>query len=466
MPKKTNLDNDIKDTQKSKEIKKTDKTSVSKKKVNTTSKETTKKEPVKKTSVKKAVPIDKEKVVEFKVIDDKKDLKESNTFEMIIVLVIVALLGTMIGFVARGKFKTNNDDNYTVVNKEIQTFIDQYNYILDNYYGEIDKNELIANAIQGMLSSLDDHSTFINNGQSNSLMISLEGQYEGLGVEIYNNASGEIVILTVFDNSSASEAGLQPNDIVVSLNGESLEGKTTSEFVEMVKKNPDKDFKLGVKRKDETLELNVTKRKVVLESVHSQVLDNNIGYIIIDIFAENTDGQFKKALNDLEGKKIESLIIDVRNNSGGHLSAVENMLYEFFDSSHIIYQTESNTEKKVVYSKGTKNKDYSIVVLTNGNSASASEILAATLSEEYGAYLIGETTYGKGTVQELRNVGEIGQYKFTTKKWLTPKGNWINGVGIKPNKEVTLDENYMKNPSYENDNQLQEAIKYLNELKD
>lgn len=428
---------------------------------------TTKKPATRKASVKKE-PISATEKVEInnETILKVNKQKEETTgfFEILLAFVVVALIGGMIGFSARGKVDKGYGEDYTVVNEELQKFIEQYNYILDNYYGDIDKNELIANAISGMLSSLDMHSIFIDN-TSNSQMITLEGKYEGMGVEIYNDNDGNIVVLTVFEDSAAFEAGIKPNDILVSLDGQDLVGKKTSEFVAMFKNIKNKEIKLGIKRENKNLEVTVSRRTVVLKSVKSQMI-GNIGYIDIDIFADNTDEQFKEALNELESRGMKSLIIDVRGNSGGHLRTVENMLYEFLDSSHVIYQTESNTERNVIYSKGSKTKEYPIVILMNENSASASEILAATLSEELGAYLIGNTTYGKGTVQELRTINGVGQYKFTTKKWLTPKGNWIDGIGVVPNLKVDLDNEYYNNPTQENDNQLKSAIEHLNNLKD
>ena len=163
----------------------------------------------------------------------------------------------------------------------------------------------------------------------------------------------------------------------------------------------------------------------------------------------------------MENDGIDGLIIDVRSNTGGHLTAVENILGLFLDSTHVIYQTEDKNGVVKTYSHGSVTKDYSIAVLTNESSASASEILAAAMSEEYGAILVGKHTYGKGTVQELKTLPDGQQYKFTTKKWLTPNGNWINEVGIDVDIDVDFNKDYYDNPIYENDKQLQAAIEAL-----
>ena len=191
--------------------------------------------------------------------------------------------------------------------------------------------------------------------------------------------------------------------------------------------------------------------------------ENNIGYIKVDVFANNTYSQFQKALIELENNNMKSLIIDLRGNSGGHLLAVENMLSLFMNDTHVIYQTEDKDGIEKIYSTGNKDKEYNIVILQNSGSASASEVMATSLREQLGAYIIGNTSYGKGTVQNLQTISGIGQYKVTTKKWLTSNGEWINEVGVKPDLEVSLSEDYYKNPILENDDQYQTAIKYLNE---
>lgn len=187
-----------------------------------------------------------------------------------------------------------------------------------------------------------------------------------------------------------------------------------------------------------------------------------IGYIRIDVFALNTDEQFEENLKKLESEGMNSLIIDVRGNTGGHLSSVTNIISEFLDSSKIIYRTSTKTKEEIKYSKGNTAKEYEIILLVDGQSASASEVLASALKESYGAKLLGTKTFGKGTVQEMQEIESTGKnYKITTKKWLTPNGNWINGIGITPDYEVELNTKYYENPIRENDNQLNEALKLL-----
>lgn len=418
-----------------------------------------KKPLVKKTTKKTLIKKIKNKKSTSKAKTNSNGVKLS-VFEIIVLSVMLVIVGGLLSYQIIQRFHKEKQE-YTTVSKELQTFIDNYNYITDNYYGEIDKNKLIMNAIDGMLSSLDEHSTIIDENNSNTFNITLEGEYQGLGVQISNDTDGNIIVMSVFKNSPAEKSGITPGDIISKMDEESLYNVKTSDFVNMVKEKKNAKINLSLIRGNEVINVDVTRENIIIESVTKDMLDNKMGYIYVNIFASNTYTQFKDALESLEKNGLESLIIDLRGNTGGHLDTVKRMLYLFLDNSHIIYQTQDKNGTVKVYSKGTMTKKYPIVVLMDSNSASASEIMAATLQEEYGAKIVGTTSYGKGTVQELQTIAGVGQYKFTTKKWLTPKGNWIHKVGIKPDYEVILDENYFKTPSNDTDNQLQKAISVL-----
>lgn len=392
--------------------------------------------------------------------ETKKQFKLS---EVIVLIIITLIIGFIIGL-SLFKVALEKKDNISINSndKELKKFVDNYNYIVNNYYGDLDKKELIDNAISGMIESIDDpYTTYIDEESSNTFSTTLEGSFEGIGVEIVNDSDKNIVVYSVIKGSPAEKTGVEPLDIIKSINGKSLEGIETSEFVSIVKTSENPVITLEIKRKEETITKEIKREKVTITSVESEIIekqDKKIGYMYISIFANNTYSQFKKQLEELENKGIDSLIIDVRSNTGGHLTAVENILSLFLDSSHIIYQTEDKNGIEKTYSKGNTTKQYKVVVLTNESSASASEILAATMKEEYGATLVGKHTYGKGTVQELKTLPDGEQYKFTTKKWLTPKGNWINGTGVEVDVEVEFNKDYYENPTHDNDKQLQEAI--------
>lgn len=388
--------------------------------------------------------------------------KQFKLSEVIVLIIITLVIGFIIGLSLFKVVLEKKESTSISYDKELKKFVENYNYILDNYYGELDKKELIDNAISGMLESIDDpYTTYIDEEDSNSFSTTLEGSFEGIGVEIVNDSDNNIVVYSVIKDSPAQKAGIEPLDIIKSINGENLEGVETSKFVSMVKASENPIISLEIKRKEEIIKKDIKREKVTITSVESEIIEKQgkkIGYMYISIFANNTYTQFKKQLQELEDKGIDSLIIDVRSNTGGHLTAVENILSLFLDSSHIIYQTEDKNGIQATYSNGKTTKQYKIVVLTNESSASASEILTATLKEEYGATVVGKNTYGKGTVQELKTLPDGEQYKFTTKKWLTPKGNWINGTGVQVDVEVEFNKDYYENPTHDNDKQLQEAI--------
>lgn len=391
---------------------------------------------------------------------DSKNIPSFKTAEVITLVLITCVVSLLMGILVA---KSNKDDGYQLVDKEIQEFIKQYDYIVDNYYEDVDKEKLIESAIEGMVGSLEDPYSAYLDENSSKLNAELNGSYNGIGVEIVNDTSKNIIVTRVFENSSAAKAGIESLDIIKSINGKDVSNTATSEFIELVKKITEKNFVLEIKRGEELKKVTVSRTNIVLNSVSSELIENNnkkIGYIYISIFANNTDSQFQAQLDKLEKNKIDSLIIDVRGNGGGHLSSVESIMSMFLNKTKVIYQIEDKKEKTKYYSKGNETKKYPIVVLIDNDSASASEMLAATLKESYGATLVGKTTFGKGTVQELQDTAST-QYKITTKKWLTPKGTWINKTGIKPDIEIDLSEEYFNNPSKDSDNQLQKAIETL-----
>ena len=397
---------------------------------------------------------------------NKKSRKNTPVFrtaEVVTLVLITCVVSLLMGIIICEPNEILSDISNDTT-PELQKFIEEYNYIIENYYGQTTEKELLESALKGMLDSLDDpYSSYLDENESSSFNTTLNGSYEGIGVEITNDQNMNIVVTQVFKDTPAERAGIKPNDLIVSMNNKQITSTTTTDFVAMVKEVETASFTLGLKRGEENLTVTVSREHVTLSSVSSEIINKSnkkIGYINISIFAANTDTQFKETLEQLEKDEIDSLIIDLRGNSGGHLTSVENMISEFLDEEHIIYQMESKTKKAVYYSKGKETKTYPIVLLVDGSSASASEMMAAALSESYGATIVGTTTYGKGTVQELQDNND-NQYKLTTKRWLTPKGNWIHGIGIKPDYEVKLDESYYKEPIKQNDAQLQKAIELL-----
>jgi carboxyl-terminal processing protease len=398
---------------------------------------------------------------QIKLIFKKKKRKKFGITEVLIVFISTLVLSLIFGLFLGYRF--SNIKQESSYSKELQSFIKNYQYIVDNYYGELNEEMLTDNAIKSILESLGDpFSNFIDPSDTN-FEVRLDGSFRGIGVEIRTNEEGNVRIDGIFDDSPAKKAGLELGDVILSVDGQDFRGKLPTELSLYVKQS-DKEMTFVISRNGEEKTFKLSKGLVIITSVHSDVINvnnKNIGYLRVDIFSATTYNQFKKELEKLEKSNIDSLIIDFRNNSGGHLSVVRDMISLFLKKDRIMYQTESKDSVEKFYSKGNKEKAYEILFLSNGATASASEVMIAALKDNLGSKLVGETTYGKGTVQELQSLPDGTKYKLTIKKWLTPNGIWIEKKGIEPDYKVLLDENYINNPTKENDNQLQKAIDIL-----
>lgn len=392
----------------------------------------------------------------------KKEKNNAFATKEVVTLVIITCI---VSFIMGAIFFGNDKKGTVLLDNNLNSFIEQYNYVVENYYEEVDKKELINGAIKGMVESLDDdYSVYLDQDTSDNFNITLNGSYEGIGVSVATTVNDEIMIVGVFENSPAEKAGLQIMDIIVSLDGEDVRKKTATEVTDMIKDSDKNKFILGVIRDNQEKTITVEKDVVTLSSVTSKIIEKEnkkIGYIQVSIFADNTFNQFKKQLSELEKDNFDTLILDLRGNSGGHLDSVTDMTSLFLNSKKVIYQIQTKTEVDKIYSNGKKDKNYPIYILIDNNTASASEVMAAALSEQLGAKLVGENSFGKGTVQEVKYTNYGDQYKFTTKKWLTSKGVWLKDKGLEPDIKIKLDDAYIEEPIEENDNQLNELIKII-----
>ena len=400
-------------------------------------------------------------------VNSKHTKKIFSTRETILLVIMALVIGLSIGLLFNKSKIINKEISNT--DENLNEFIKNYNYILNNYYDEIDKEKLINSAISGMMESLDDpYSMYFDEDETNNFSISLNGSYEGVGIQIIKDEeTGYMLVTSVFKNSPASEAGLLPGDSIISIEDKSAIELSASEFSSIIRDGNKDSYKIKILRDKEEREIELKKSIVTLTSVASEIIEQDnkkIGYIYVGIFANNTYTQFKEKLEDLEKQNIEYLIIDVRGNTGGHLTAVDEMLDIFLKKKQIMYKFEQNDKITEIYGTGNDNKKYEIILLGDGSSASASEVLIAGLKENLGSIFIGNKTYGKGTVQELVTLSDGTQYKITVKKWLTPKGNWINETeGINPDVEIDLDDKYFETYKKEDDTQLQRALQYINE---
>ena len=403
--------------------------------------------------------VSKDERIATKIEKNKKNDNSFSLTEVVGLLLASVIITFIIGVVLGNGYAKDNNYSSNRITDEI---IHNYNIIKEQYPEVLDK-DLLNGAIKGMLGTVDDpYASFIES--DSNLDLEIKGIYEGLGIQIITYENGEIYVSSVFENSSAAEVGIKVGDKLLQIDDLKLEDKTGTDFANYVRDSKNKEFKVTVLRDNKELEYTVEKTVTIIPSVFTNIFEQNdkkIGYLQVTIFSEKTLAQYEQKLDELEKENIDSLIIDLRGNSGGVLATVNGMLSTMMDSSKIVYKTDADGEIETFYSTGKVSKEYDIVVLVDGESASASEIMAAALRDNLNAKLVGTKTYGKGTVQQVKELSSGDEYKITTKKWLTPKGECVDKVGLTPDYIVELDENYYMNPSNETDNQLQKALEIL-----
>ncbi len=319
--------------------------------------------------------------------------------------------------------------------KNLERFTSVYEEIIDNYFEKIDKKEMTDSAIKGMTDYLEDkYSVRMGNNESAMFNDNLEGTYEGIGISIQGNK-----VLEVYDKSPAAEAGIKVKDEILEINDEEITNETISEIINKTKKSDAKSMKIKIKRNNKEMTYTLDIKTIQMPIVTSDYIELNktkIGYIKIKSFTNNSYEQLSEQLVALEKKGIEKLIIDVRNNNGGYLDKATNIAELFIEKGKTIYKLKSKNKEEDKKDKTKDKRDYPIVVLMNSVTASASEILAVTLRDNNNAILVGTNTYGKGKVQNTKKLSDGTILKYTSAKWLSPKGKSIDEVGIKPDYEV------------------------------
>lgn len=399
-----------------------------------------------------------------KFIIVEKDKNSTYSFKEVIVIMLFSLgLGffTCLSFVKI----FNNGRSYLTLSNDLSKFVDTYYAIKDNYYGKLDNDELVDSAIKGMIGALgDEYTSYSDISETDNFKQTVSGVYEGIGCTVGVNLEGKIIVVSMFKNSPSEKAGLKVNDIILKIDGEDFTEKSSTDMSNYVKNSKESKVLLTVQRNDEILDIEVERKKIEIPYVEGKIItkeDKKIGYIEISLFSSVVYEQFKNELESLEKENIQGLIIDVRNNSGGYLSSVTDIINMFLKKGDIIYRLESDNKTEIKKDTTKEKRNYPIAVLVNSSSASASEILASAIKETYKGFVVGTNTYGKGTVQQTTTLPDGSMIKYTVQKWLTPNGTWINETGVEPTDYVELDLNYEENPSEETDNQLQKALELL-----
>ncbi|WP_071393579.1 S41 family peptidase [Bacillus tuaregi] len=342
--------------------------------------------------------------------------------------------------------------NQTIGEGNMDKIVQAYQLIKGNYIEEVKEEQLVEGAIQGMLTTLDDpYSVYMDKETARQFSQSLDSSFEGIGAEV-SMVDGKIVIVSPFKDSPAEKAGIKPNDQILKVDGQSVEGLDLYEATLKIRGEKGTTVKLQIMRQGlkDPITVQVKRDEIPQITVYSKVKkqeEQSVGYIEITSFSEETAAEFKKQLKQLEKKNIDGLVIDVRGNPGGFLESVQEILKEFVTKEKPYMQIEKrNGEREKYFTTLNKEKTYPVAVLIDKGSASASEIMAGALQEAEGFTLIGEKTFGKGTVQQAVPMGDGSNIKLTLFKWLTPEGNWIHKKGIKPDLQVTQTELYHTHP--------------------
>lgn len=385
--------------------------------------------------------------------------KEYSLCGVIIIIVTTAVISALsTGILIMRNYSTDDGQSYSKIIKDenIQEFIDVYSKLTTNYYENINKKEIIDSAISGMTSYLGDQYTgLLDEDKSSSLYDSLNAKYDGIGITIKDS-----YIENVLYNSSAAKAGLKMNDKIISINNINIENKTSDEIKNIINENKSNKIDLRVIRNNEIIDFNNLKiTSIDYPNLRYSFVENkDIGYIKIDLFSTNINKQLENALFQLN--KYSGLIIDLRNNSGGYLEEAYQTAEIFLPKKSVIYSLLQKDNKKQEFKDKTNDKqDVPIVVLVNGNTASAAEILAAALKDSYGAVLVGSQTYGKGKVQHTYSLSSGEMVKYTASLWYRPNGTNIDGTGIIPDYQVENDfETNEANETILIDNQYKKAI--------
>ena len=386
-----------------------------------------------------------------------KEENESYSFKEVVVVSICSLFVGVFGCFIVLTFLTGGR-NFVKLTNEFGKLFDVYNTLNDNYYDDIDKEKLIEDAIDGMVSSVGDiYTSYTGSDKVDEFDEMVNGEYEGIGCTIQLQEIG-LKVIEIFPDSPAEKGGLKVDDLILKVDDiEITQDTNVTEISNYIKTQENEKIKMIISRDEEEKELNLKRDKIETPVVSSIMYEKNgkkIGYLGISLFTSVASKQFEDRLEELEKRGIEGLVIDVRGNNGGYLTTVTDILSQLLPKGNIIYQIEKDGKKVVTKDKTSTKRTYPITVLVNSNSASASEMLAAAIKESYDGYVVGTTTYGKGTVQQVRKLSDGSMVKFTVENWLTPDGNWINDVGVEPTHIEELDNEYYEEPLPENDNQL------------
>ncbi|MEH7545343.1 MULTISPECIES: S41 family peptidase [Bacillaceae] len=381
-----------------------------------------------------------EKVEQEQVIENKSSYIRLKKFHFIMLLFFLVFLsaGITTFALAFGKEKVVT---VTPDRTEFNKLYEAFDTLKNGYYKDVNQQKLINGAIDGMVKSLDDpYSDYMSDDEAKSFHNSISSSFEGIGAEIQEK-DGHIVIVSPIKGSPAEKSGLKPNDMVISVNGKSLQGMNSTEAVTLIRGKKGTKVTLSIQRPGmaEPMTVPIVRDTIPIETVYGEMVDHRIAKVQITSFSSNTSKELVTTLTDLQKKGMKGLVLDLRQNPGGLLDQAVSITSMFVPKGKIIVKEEDRNGKiKEIASQNEGNPDLPLVVLIDSGSASASEIFAAAVKESAGVPLVGEKSFGKGTVQTAADFEDGSNLKYTIAKWLTPNGNWIHKKGIVPDVQVAL----------------------------
>ncbi len=402
-------------------------------------------------------------------MEEKKRFK---TYKIVMLVILVAFITFLLTTIGMYQYFTKSGFGKSLItssntNNEIADTLNKYRKIIDKYYlGNIDEEKLKEGAIKGYIEGLDDKYTeYISKDDMQEYIADTTGNFVGIGIYMVQDTNtNRILVLSPIKGGPAEKAGIQPGDYILEVDGVEYKGDQMSVAAAKIKGEANTKVKIKVLRNNETKEYELTRENIKLNPVEGKVLENNIGYIEFSSFDEGTADEFKTKYEELQKQGIKSLVIDLRNNGGGIVSeALKIGDYILNKDDVILYEVDKNNKETVEKSENNPIINMPIVVLTNGNTASSSEILAGALKDHGKAKIVGEKTYGKGVIQQLLTMPDGSGLKITSEEYLTPNKTKLNKVGIEPDEKVSLPDTVKNvlNVDQKDDTQLQKAIELL-----
>ncbi len=396
--------------------------------------------------------------------------RKQSIYKIIMLIVLVAVITFIATTIFMYRYVGENVKYVPVSGNDngISSSLASFRKIIDQkFLGEIDEEKVKTETIKGYIKGLDDpYTEYMTKEEMQEFSADVMGNFTGIGIYLTKDTERNVIlIISPIKDTPAYKAGILPGDIITKVDGVSYTGEQLTEASNKIKGEIGTTVKLEILRDGGTKEIEITRENIKINHVESKVINNDIGYIEFNSFDEGCSEEFKEKLEELKNKNVKSLIIDIRNNGGGLVDeALEIADFIVEKDKTLLITTDKNGKEEITKAEDEPIINIPIVVLTNKSTASASEILAGALKDNGKATIIGETTYGKGVIQELLTLTDGSGLKITTNEYYTPNRNKINKVGITPDVEVKLDESVENSLTIEEekDNQLQKAIETLN----